>query len=135
MRKPTRFSTCFLHNSSLPGQLRNGFKYFKFWLRFRWDIQIFHKNIPSVSYCAESISPGDHTAHSHSWPWGVNCCFFKLLHRPLRDGVTKINMDSNSTIKEVPTFFIFEKSSKIKKNCWLPGVSYPGESVFSRWKF
>ena len=43
-----RFSTfSFVHHSNLPGPLTNGFKYFRFWLRFR-----------RVNYFVKIISPG-----------------------------------------------------------------------------
>ena len=42
-----------------PGPLVNGLKYFRFWLRFRPVIQIFHKNLSGVSLSMiQSISPG-----------------------------------------------------------------------------
>ena len=52
---PMRFSTSsFFHHLNLPGPLTNGLNYFRFWIcrvnRF------FRKNLPSISYCAESIS-------------------------------------------------------------------------------
>ena len=64
-------------------------KYFRFWLRIRWVIQILSPKIwlPGVSYPGESVSPGYHTLASQS-PRGII---------PLR-----VN---------------------------LPGVSYPGESI------
>ena len=60
----------FFHDSSLPGPLSNGLKYFKFLLRFCWFIRIVRKISPgyhtasqsprgTISYCAESLmTPG-----------------------------------------------------------------------------
>ena len=63
---PTRFSTfSFFHHSNQPGPLTNGLKYFRFWLRFRWDIRIF-MNLRAVSYCAESVCPRYDTAQGPS---------------------------------------------------------------------
>ena len=55
------FKPRFFHNSNMLGQVTNGVKYFRFWLRFCWDIRIF-PNLPGVWYHS--------SAQSHS-PWGM----------------------------------------------------------------
>ena len=50
-----------------------------------WGIILWGVNLPGVSYCAESISPGYHNAQSLITPGGVNSHFFKLLHKPLKE--------------------------------------------------
>ena len=58
----------FFHSSSLSRPMSNGLKYVRILSRFCRFIRIFRRNLPGVSYCAESISPGYHTPGSHSWP-------------------------------------------------------------------
>ena len=77
------FHPHFFQHSNLTGPLTNGFKYFRFWLRFRRIFRFF-LNLPAVSYCAESVSLQYYTVGSHSRPREVNSHFLKLLHRPLK---------------------------------------------------
>ena len=71
----------FFPHSNLPGPLTNGLKYVRFWSDFAelfklfgislasqspWGIILRGVHLPRVSYCAESISPGYHTALSQS---------------------------------------------------------------------
>ena len=60
----------FFPHSNLPGPLTNGLKYVRFWSDFAELFKFLESpwpvNLPGVSYCAESISPGYHTALSQS---------------------------------------------------------------------
>ena len=87
--------------------LSNGLKYFQFWVRFCWVISIFflspgyhilgRVNLPRVSYCAESISPGYHTRASY---------LLKFVLKSLRGIIPQgVNIKSTQT--------------------WLTGVWYP----------
>ena len=79
LSSPMKFSTCFfsLHNSSLPGPLSNGLKYFRVWLRFCRVIRVFRDWLRAVSYCAESVSPKYDTVLSQS-PRCMILCWFNL---------------------------------------------------------
>ena len=115
----------FFHNSRMPESLRKGLKYFRFWLRFCRVIQIFRQNLPRVLYCEESISQGDHMAQSHSWPLGVKSHFLKRLHKPL-NGQCHKNKYGFIFYYLRASFFIFEKSCRIKNVFDFLGYDTPG---------
>ena len=68
----------FFYNTSLPGPLSNGLKYFRFRLVFRRVIQIFCKNFPAEYHNTVLLG----FAHDPRY-------FLKLLHRPLKEQCQK----------------------------------------------